>query len=368
MTRKKRKKGFKNTKIQKKSQKISKNTDSSETTNNNLSSEKNPFLKLKTWWKKRSIFNKGKEFLEEAQYLIKKKDKLGLLEKEIEKINSVIDSWKSAVENKEDLTQIAKNLENLVKVEFKGKRRNPFWRFSRSLIIAALFALFLRAFVFEPFRIPSGSMIPTLQVGDHIYVNKFIYGLRIPFTQHPPKQFVSWSIPDRGDIVVFIEPITNNEDWIKRVIGLPGDHIKYKDRVVFIKKGGKGDWIPLKTKKLDEKCFYMDRNEKLNENWHPGNACEKYSEEIDGKKYIVIYDLNPREYPRNIPNTWIVPEHSVFVMGDNRDNSEDSRFLSKNGQPAPFIPIVNIKGRAEFIWWSPGPHGMRWKRIFSLIK
>lgn len=269
---------------------------------------------------------------------------------------------------KADCAAASVELDRLLSGPLAPFRRHPAWGYLRSFLIAAGLALFLRAFVFEPFRIPSGSMIPSLQVGDYIYVNKFVYGLRIPFTSSPPKHFVTWSLPRRGDVVVFIEPIHNSEDWIKRVVGLPGDRIRFRDRTVYYLPKGSTEWKAIASRKLDEPCEYMDRNEKLDEDWHPGRPCELYEESVAGRKWRVMYDLLPRTLPPDFPHEWEVPEGCVFVMGDNRDSSEDSRFLHKDGEPAPCIPVENLKGRAEFIWLSPGPHGQRWSRIFTGVK
>ena len=318
-------------------------------------------------WRVRRRWRKtGIESAREIRGIVKKHPNLDAsVRREVE---SSLITWNDIVEKKEDPQAGASELVRLLEGPLRELRRHPAWGYAFSFLVAAGFALFLRAFAFEPFRIPSGSMIPTLQVGDYIYVNKFVYGLRIPFTQNPPKHFIRWSIPSRGDVVVFIEPIHNTEDWIKRVIGLPGDTIRFRNRQVSIRKKGSDEWLDIERQKLDEECSYMDKNEKLREDWHPGKPCELYEESFGGKTWQVIYDLAPRDLPQDFPSEWEVPGHCVFVMGDNRDNSEDSRFMMKNGEHAPCVPLENIKGRAEFIWLSPGPDGQRWNRIFRGVK
>ncbi len=354
--------------------------------------EKTPWEGL-SFWKRRRYVGETRELLGELRYLKRRfgarseaeqaKIKYRIFKhipgfgsggrplfspEETTDIDASIQEYLDIRAEKGDVRPLAKKMaDQLQSPPFNERRRSKIWGYVTSFLIAASVALFLRAFAFEPFRIPSGSMIPTLQVGDYIYVNKFVYGLRIPFTQHPPRHFASWSLPERGDIVVFIEPLTNSEDWIKRVVALPGDHVKfdYDHNQLYLRRGGKGEWAAVSRTKLKEPCSYMDRNEKLGEDWHPGKPCELYEERLDGKTYRVLYDQLRRGAPMGYPTSWVVPEGCVFVMGDNRDNSEDSRFLSKNGVPAPCIPLNNIKGRAEFIWLSRGPEGMRWSRLFS---
>jgi len=332
-----------------------------------------PRSRLSLWWERfgrwrthRSRRKGGEESAKEIRRILKKNADLEAPARR--DAENALRVWDQLVQEKADLTAASTELARLLEGPLASRRRHPAWGYVISFLIAAGFALFLRAFVFEPFRIPSGSMIPTLQVGDYIYVNKFVYGLRIPFTSDPPKHFVMWSGPARGDVVVFIEPLHNSEDWIKRVIGLPGDTIRFRDRTVYYRPKGETEWKAVHNRKLDEACAYMDRNEKLNEDWHPGRPCELYEERIGGRTWHVIYDLAPRNLPPDFPSEWEVPSHCVFVMGDNRDNSEDSRFLMKDGDPAPCVPLENIKGRAEFIWLSPGPDGQRWGRIFSGVK
>jgi len=318
------------------------------------------------WWARRSTLKTGTECAKEIRRILRKNADLEApVQRDAE---NALRIWDELRKEKAELSAASVELERLLTGPLATRRRHPAWGYVFSFLIAASFALFLRAFVFEPFRIPSGSMIPTLQVGDYIYVNKFVYGLRIPFTSDPPRHFVMWSKPERGDVVVFIEPIHNSEDWIKRVIGLPGDTIRFRDRTVYYLPKGETEWKAVGNKKLEETCAYMDRNEKAGEQWHPGNPCELYEEHIGSRTWRVIYDLAPRPLPPEFPSEWEVPSHCVFVMGDNRDNSEDSRFLSKDGEPAPCVPLENIKGRAEFIWLSPGPDGQRWSRIFSGVK
>ncbi len=335
--------------------------------------EKTPKSAIGQWWERFTRFRQrrtlkkiGISHAREIRRILKKPGDLE--DAVIRDCENALRTWKELLAEKAELQAAVGELSRLLDGPLKTRRRHPAWGYLFSFLIAASFALFLRAFVFEPFRIPSGSMIPSLQVGDYIYVNKFVYGLRIPFTSDPPRHFVTWSVPERGDVVVFIEPIHNSEDWIKRVIGLPGDTVRFRHRQISIRKKGSSSFEPILSRKLDQTCEYMDKNEKLREDWHPGKPCELYEERVGTRTWQVIYDLAPRQLPPDFPDEWEVPNHCVFVMGDNRDNSEDSRFLFRNHEPAPCVPLQNIKGRAEFIWLSSGPDGQRWNRIFRGVK
>lgn len=190
----------------------------------------------------------------------------------------------------------------------------------KTIVLALALALFIRTFFVQAFKIPSGSMIPTLLVGDHILVNKFIYGVRNPITR---ELWIKGKTPERKDVIVFIFPKNRKLDFIKRVIGLPGDVIEIHDKQVFI------NGTP-----LDE-------------------------------PYVIHTDPNilPREIsPRDNFGPVKVPPGHLFVMGDNRDQSNDSRFWG-------FVPIRDVKGKAFIIYfsWDPRTFHIRWRRIGKLI-
>ena len=176
-------------------------------------------------------------------------------------------------------------------------------------IIAVLLALFIRAFVIQAYKIPSGSMVPTLLVGDHILVNKFIYGIKAPFIN---KTIIPISKPKRGDIIVFIYPVDRKKDYIKRVIGLPGEQIEIRNKKIFIN----GELLD-----------------------HP----------------FGVYGSGLRK--NNNSGPIIVPDNGLFVMGDNRDHSYDSRYWG-------CVPLELLKGKAMIIYWS-WPH---WRRFGHLIR
>ncbi len=185
----------------------------------------------------------------------------------------------------------------------KSTSKSTLREYAEAIIIAVLLAVFIRTFVVQAFKIPSGSMKETLLVGDHILVNKFTYGTKIPFTD---KTIFQLNNPGRGDIVVFRYPVDPSKDFIKRVVGIPGDRIRIENKKVFIN---------------DE---YLD---------------EPYVQFTDSVVKHAGID------PRDNMSTVEVPENSYFVMGDNRDESYDSRFWR-------FVDQREIKGKAFIIYWS----------------
>lgn len=214
----------------------------------------------------------------------------------------------------------------------------PWWiENSVSIFPVIAFVLLLRSFVFEPFQIPSGSMMPTLLVGDFILVEKYAYGLKDPVWR---TQLVETGKPERGDIVVFKFPMNPSIDYIKRVVGMPGDIVRYShDKQVCVQSAGESACKPIQLSNVQESEFtqnnipMMQLDEKLGEVKHS----------------ILINPLridDTRSYqPRSGVNEWVVPDGHYFVMGDNRDNSADSRFWG-------FVPEANLVGKAVAIWVS----------------
>ena len=228
-------------------------------------------------------------------------------------------------------------------------RKSTAREYAESIGVAVLIALLLRSFVVEAFRIPSGSMIPTLQVGDHIFVNKFIYGVRVPFTDI--KFGMNLRKPERGEIIVFKYPKDPDKDFIKRIVAVEGDSVEIRDNVPWV--NGK----PVDHQRIPGECEYDDKSEDT-DHWEH-RQCVGFEESLDRRKFEVIYNVG--EGARSWPSQKVPPQ-SVFVMGDNRDNSHDSRYWG-------FVPYELIKGKAMIIWWSSGqPEGIRVKRMGQLVQ
>jgi signal peptidase I len=214
------------------------------------------------------------------------------------------------------------------KVVEKGKSKSLVREYTEAIVIAILLALVIRAFVVQAFKIPSGSMKSTLLIGDHILVNKFIYGIKIPILD---KEIIHFSDPKRKDIVVFRYPVDESKDFIKRVIGLPGDTVQIENKRVYVN-----------GEPLDEPYAVHSDNRVL-----PAMAS-----------------------PRDNMGPIVVPPANLFVMGDNRDESYDSRFWK-------FVKISELKGKAFIIYWSwnsdgeftwkPSESYIRWNRIGKLL-
>lgn len=190
-----------------------------------------------------------------------------------------------------------------------------------AVLIAVVLALFIRTFVVQAFKIPSGSMLETIQLGDHILVNKFIYGVKIPFAD---KTLIPIKDPKRGDIIVFTPPHEPDKDYIKRVIGVSGDKIEIKNKKLYV-----NDEYVTGTYEIHTDSRTFSRELSARDNFGPVN----------------------------------VPDGYLFMMGDNRDNSQDSRFWG-------FASLEKVKGKAMFIYWSwdSEDFGVRWRRIGHWLK
>ncbi len=310
-------------------------------------------------------------------------------------------------------------LDSLVDELIKRPPKSTTRDYVESIGAAVLIALALRAFVIEAFKIPSSSMYPTLEIGDHIFVNKFIYGVRIPWTNTKLFQLRG---PHRGEVIVFMQPCEIERDYIKRVVALENDTVEVRCNVVYVN----GTAVPAQL--TDSKCTYEDYDDKDHvgekkktdeERWF-WRDCSAYTETVDGVPYNTYHDgerpirdvkspnerVDSKDFPLdNIPRHctnqigadeeqhaapnqqkgriegttqvapedsckphlhYIVPPGHVFVMGDNRSNSNDSRYWGS-------VPVENIKGKALFIWLSYRNWGLlhwgeiRWPRVGNFV-
>lgn len=224
-----------------------------------------------------------------------------------------------------------------------SSRARAAWRDSlQSVALAILVALSLRAFVFEAFKIPSGSMIPSLQIGDQIWVNKLIFGPRIPFTT---VRLIAGATPQHGDVIVFVCPEPPNEDYIKRVIGLPGDKVQLIDNVVYLNDQ------PLPRRPLGAGSF-ANRD---TDGWLKVSAAQ-FEERLGAHTYTVLQEQGATAGRHGTMPPFKVPADHLFVMGDNRDHSHDSRVWGA-------VPMRHVIGRSTFIWWSWGEHGLDVRRL-----
>ncbi len=202
-----------------------------------------------------------------------------------------------------------------------GKKESIIIEYSKSFFPVLLFVFVIRSFIVEPFKIPSGSMMPTLIAGDFIAVNKFSYGVRFPVINNV---LIPNGMPERGDVVVFHYPMDTSIDYIKRVIGLPGDIIKYENKKLFI------------NDKLVPHVFEKDYEYMMNENYRV--PAQEFTETLGEVKHsILIHNVEGES------GSFVVPDRNYFVMGDNRDNSSDSRVWG-------FVSEDLLVGKAFIIW------------------
>lgn len=216
--------------------------------------------------------------------------------------------------------------------------------YARSFFPILLAVLVLRSFVVEPFRIPSGSMLPTLHIGDFILVEKYAYGLRLPVIN---TKVLNVGEPQRGDVVVFRYPKDPSLDYIKRIIGLPGDHIRYERKRLYIN----GTPVDLKV----EGKYVLESNQ------HYAVELALLKEHLGTVDHQILVDpVGDMSAPQLQQGQYVVPPGHYFVMGDNRDNSNDSRVWGT-------VPEENLVGKAFLIWMNWG-NGVDWSRIGDSIR
>jgi signal peptidase I len=232
----------------------------------------------------------------------------------------------------------------------------------KTIVYAGLIAIGIRTVAFEPFNIPSGSMIPTLLVGDYLFVSKYSYGYSrysMPFAPNLFQGRIFGSVPERGDVAVFRLPRDPSQDYIKRMIGLPGDRVQVRNGILHI------NGAAVERKPLGPYTVEGDG---------PRMTVRQYREILPGGVAHNILEMSDDMRLDNTPE-FRVPEGHVFAMGDNRDNSQDSREPGAVG----FIPLENLVGRAEFIffswdgsapWWQVWnwPFAVRWNRVFNGVR
>lgn len=214
--------------------------------------------------------------------------------------------------------------------------------YARAFFPVILVVFLFRSFLVEPFRIPSGSMVPSLLIGDFILVNKYTYGLRLPVIN---RKIIDVGSPRRGDVMVFRFPGDPSQNFIKRVVGLPGDHVVYRDKKLYV-----NDVLMAQTP-LDE-FSYSESGERM-------ITSKRLQENLDG----VVHNILLTDGMDQIAKDITVPENQYFVMGDNRDRSNDSRYWGT-------VPEQNIVGKAFLIWFSwdlPDHAPIAWSRIGDVI-
>ena len=228
-------------------------------------------------------------------------------------------------------------------------KKSKFTENVRTLLWALLVVMVVRSMIIAPYKIPSGSMIPTLQIGDRIFVSKFTYGLKLPFTNI---NLLTWDEPEAGEVVVFRFPKDPSKDYIKRVVGIPGDEIETRQGMVYVNGQAQN------RHKVDGDTLINIVEGAVRR----PEAYELYEEQTGKNSHYSLYHSGLSFSKLRNSGPVKVPEGHYFVMGDNRDNSRDSREWG-------FVPFKSLRGRALAVFFSlkNNPWGIRWNRIGKLI-
>ena len=368
----------------------------------------------------RRAFAEGKALVKLARALLTSRAPRGDKRALDGELRIATQSMEAAIEGQQaaEVKRLLPRLDGLVD-RASGDRRSLGREYTESIAWAIVIALLLRAFVVEAFKIPSASMIPTMQIGDFIFVNKLVYGVRVPFTR---TKLFDVRGPKRGEVVVFMNPCTPERDFIKRAVAIAGDTVEVRCSVLYV--NGK----PVGSQYVDEQCEYWDQDEgtgRWSKNTDNGNGCSHYVETLGGHTYDAYHSEDrpqgaPHPDSHDFPTVaddeldrlrargplfscprdvrppderakaagkvesslpagaqpadacapqlhFVVPPGHFFAMGDNRSNSNDSRAWGP-------VPLENLKGKAMFIWLSKGPDatwvppfGLRWGRMGNFV-